>query len=71
MKKLAEDEAKKIRADKSLTSEQRTAALQGIRTETESSVKGVLGEKGYKSYENQAYWLKGISPDKPAPTKAP
>jgi hypothetical protein len=61
MKKAAEDEAKKLRADKSLTSEQRTAALQGIRAETESSMRTVLGEKAYTSYEKQAYWLNTIS----------
>jgi hypothetical protein len=63
MKKLAEAEAAKIRKDTALTSEQRTAALASIRTETESSIKGVLGDKGYKSYEGNAWWLKSISPD--------
>ena len=62
MKKVAEDEVKKIRNDKSLTSEQRTAALNGIRTETENSIHAVFGDKGWKSYENQAYWLNNISP---------
>ncbi len=62
MKKVAEDEAKKIRDNKSLTSEQRTAALQGIRTETENSIHAVFGDKGWKSYENQAHWLNNISP---------
>jgi len=65
MKKIAEDQANKIRRDNSLSSDQRTAALQGIRNETESSMKQVLGDKGFKSYQNQpgAYWLKSISPD--------
>lgn len=73
MKKLAEDQATKIRTDKNLTADQRTAALRGIRDETERSVKGVLGEKGFSSYErnNGAYWLKGIAPDAPSPTKQP
>ncbi|MBI5800491.1 MAG: hypothetical protein HZA92_07160 [Verrucomicrobia bacterium] len=73
MKKVAEDQATKIRNDKNLSADQRTAALRGIRDETERSVKGVLGEKGFSSYErnNGAYWLKGISPDAPAPTKQP
>ena len=62
MKKVAEDEAKKIRDNKSLTSEQRTAALNGIRTETENSIHAVFGDKGWKSYENLAYWLNNISP---------
>ena len=73
MKKAAEDQATAIRTDKSLSSDQRTAALRGIRDETERSVKGVLGEKGFTSYErnNGAYWLKGIAPDAPTPTKQP
>ncbi len=54
-----------MRRDTSLTREQRQAALQGIRGETERSMQQVLGEKGFKSYQNQpnAFWLKGISPD--------
>jgi len=67
MKKTAEDEARKLRSDNSLTPEQRTAALAAIRAETENGIRTVFGEKGYESYQNQAYWLKTISPDpKPA-----
>jgi hypothetical protein len=73
MKKAAEDQAKKLRADAALTAEQRAAALRGIREETERSVKGVFGEKGYTAYErgNGAFWLRGLSPDVPTPTKQP
>lgn len=73
MKKAAEDQAKQIRADKNLSADQRTAALRAVRDETERSVKGVLGEKGFSSYErnNGTFWLKGIAPDAPAPTKQP
>ena len=67
MKKVAEDQAKALRADKALDSAARMAALQGIRAETEKAMLGVLGEKGFDTYQNQAYWLKSISPDpKPA-----
>jgi hypothetical protein len=62
MKKVAEQEAKKIRDDKSLTPEQRTASLKAIRAETEASMGQVLGDKTYKSYEKQAWWLNSISP---------
>ena len=68
MKKVAEDQAKALRTDKSLDSTARTVALQGIRTETEKAMRGVLGEKGFDSYQNQAYWLKTISPDPKSPT---
>lgn len=63
MKRAAEDAANKIRQDKTLSSEQRTAALSGIRAETEKAMQGVLGDKAYKSYQGQAYWLRSISPD--------
>jgi hypothetical protein len=65
MKKVAEDQARKVKQDQSLTKEQRTAALQGIRTETENSVRAVFGDKGFQSYQKQpaAYWLNSISPE--------
>ncbi|HMP83266.1 MAG TPA: hypothetical protein PKA41_11250 [Verrucomicrobiota bacterium] len=74
MKKTAETEARNIRNDKSLTQEQKTAALKAIRTETESAVQTVLGDKTWTSYQrqNSSYWLKSISPDErpaaPVPT---
>ena len=65
MKKAAEDQAKTLRQDTTLSSEARTAALQGIRTETEASIRTVFGEKAWTSYQSQrgASWLKNISPD--------
>jgi hypothetical protein len=71
MKKAAEDQARAVRGDASLTKEQRTAALAGIRTETENAIQSVYGEKGFKSYQSQGgYWLRGISPD-PKPASNP
>jgi hypothetical protein len=69
MKKAAEDQAKKVRGDKSLDENQRTLALRGIRTETENSIRTVFGAKGWESYENNAWWLKNISPDPKPETK--
>jgi hypothetical protein len=69
MKKTAEDQAKKVRDDKSLDKDQRTLALRGIRTETENSIRTVFGQKGWESYENNAWWLKNISPDPKPETK--
>ncbi len=65
MKKIAEEQANKIRRDASMTTEQRRATLQAIRGETERSMRQVLGEKGFSSYQNQnhSYWLRAISPD--------
>ncbi|MDB6027883.1 MAG: hypothetical protein JWM68_4106 [Verrucomicrobiales bacterium] len=67
MKKTAEDEARKVRADKALSADQRTAALEGIRAETERSIIETMGQKGYDSYKKSAYWLNSISPSKTAP----
>jgi hypothetical protein len=65
MKKLAEEQARNLHKDTSLTKEQRDAALLGIRTETEHSIRTVFGDKAFQSYQNQpgAHWLKSISPD--------
>jgi hypothetical protein len=70
MKKAAEAQVNKLRADSSLTAEQRTASLEAIRTETERSAVQVLGKKAWESYQNQpgAYWLNNISPAKTTPT---
>ena len=66
VKKEAESQASALRKDQSLTKEQRDAALKGIRDETESAMKTVLGDKVYGSYEKQAWWLNSIS-SKPKP----
>ena len=71
MKKAAEDQAKKVRNDKSLDADQRKLALAGIRTETENSIRGVYGEKAGDKYlnGNSTWWLKSISPDPKPETK--
>lgn len=65
MKKVAEDEAKRVRTDKSLSPEQRQAALAAIRAETERSMGEVLGPKALEAYQKQpgAYWIRNISPN--------
>jgi hypothetical protein len=62
MKKLAEAEAKKIRDDKNLDQERKSAALDGIRQETEKSIQAVMGQKGWENYNrpNNIGWLNGI-----------
>lgn len=65
MKKAAEDQAMKVRADSSLSNEQRAQALSSIRAETEKSIRTVFGDTAWQSYQKQptAYWMKTISPD--------
>lgn len=73
MKKLAEQKASELRSNSKLSNEDRTAALQVIRTETERSMQQTLGEKGWQSYNKQqnTWWLKGVSPDSKPPTPTP
>ena len=70
MKKVAEQKATELRNNTKLSAEDRTAALQAIRAETERSMQQTLGEKGWQSYNKQqnTWWLKSVSPD-PTPAK--
>ena len=67
MKKLVQDAANKIRKDKTLTPDQRTAALAAIRAETQAGINGLLDDKQMKRYTSQGgYWINNIAP---APAK--
>jgi hypothetical protein len=70
VKKIVEDQVKKVREDKTLSSEQRSLALQAIRAETEKTVVATLGgEKNYNRYKSRGgYWVSNIAPT-PRPTK--
>ena len=68
-KSTAEDTVKKLRDNKDMTNEQRQAALQQIRTETEATLKQTLGDKAYKSYlKNGGWWINNISPKQSSST---
>jgi len=57
----AEKIAARLRADTSASVEERNAALIVIRTEAESSVRGLLGESAFKEYQNHAgAWFYGL-----------
>ena len=66
MSRTAQDGLQRVQQDSTLTAEQRQAAFEGIRAETERSMRQVLGEQGYESYRKQptAYWLR--PPPQPA-----
>jgi hypothetical protein len=67
-KAAAEQAVKQVQNDKSLTSQQRQAALQQIRTETENTVKKALGEKSYKRYlRSGGWWINNLAP-RPLPS---
>jgi len=63
MKQQAESAAAEVRRDKSLSADQRTQALQAVRTETEKSLAELIGERRAKAYAgNGGYWLRNIAP---------
>ncbi len=63
LKQSAEDAAKKVRQDESLTTEQRNEALKAIRTETEKAVLPQMGEKAFNSYKRSGgNWLNNLAP---------
>jgi hypothetical protein len=66
MKKDVEKAANQIRRDKTLTSEQRNQKLLEIKTTTEQEVTETLGEKGFKSFKRNAYWLRNLVPPEPS-----
>jgi hypothetical protein len=72
MKAVAEQEANRVRSDSSLNPQQRQAALQAVRAETERSISKVLGDDGFGSYKKQngAWWLNGISQESSAKVPA-
>lgn len=63
MKQTAEDAARKLRQDKTLTPEQRNDALKAIRDETQKALTGLLGERVTKAYKAQGgWWLRNLAP---------
>lgn len=62
MKKEAEDAVRQIQMEAGLTNEQRQEKLKAIRTETENAVTETLGEKGFKSYKRNAWWIRNLGP---------
>ncbi len=72
LKKVAEDQVKKIREDKALSNEQRTLALQAVREETEKTIVTALGgEKNFNRYKSRGgYWVNNLAPSNPKSTKA-
>ncbi len=65
MKQAAETQASQIRSDSHLSQEQRAAALNAIRAETERSIQQSLGTEGWEQYNRpiNTWWLRGIAPN--------
>ena len=63
MKKQAELASAKLRGDRSLSSEDRNAAMQEIRTSAEKALTEMLGERRAKAYSrNGGYWMRNLAP---------
>ncbi|MDB6121974.1 MAG: hypothetical protein JWQ71_967 [Pedosphaera sp.] len=60
MKDTALDQAKKIRSDNSLTSEERKKALQDVKTTTEEEMKKTLGDSYSKYTSRSGWWIRQL-----------
>jgi hypothetical protein len=67
MKKAAEQQARELRNNRDLPSEQRNELLSAIQQETERSFQQALGEKGWEEYNrgHNTQWLKNLAPPSP------
>ncbi|HMP81873.1 MAG TPA: hypothetical protein PKA41_04115 [Verrucomicrobiota bacterium] len=62
-KETAEESVRQLQNDQNLTREQRSEALQQIKTETEKAVQDALGETAFKRYQRQGgWWLNNLAP---------
>jgi hypothetical protein len=67
MKDDVQKAAREINKDKTLTPEQRREKLLAVKQATEEAVQASLGNRGFKAWKNNAWWLRNIVP--PEPTK--
>jgi hypothetical protein len=57
-----------IRKDATLTPEERSAALEAIQAETQSTLNSLLGEKQARNYANNGgYWIRNLAPPQARP----
>lgn len=71
IQETAQDAARNIRADQSLSAEQRQSALDAIRSETERAVNDTIGADAAKAYVEKGSWIKSLNrqPAQPANTR--
>jgi hypothetical protein len=63
MRDEVEAAARKIRQDKTLSEEDRKAALAVMRAETEKELKDLLGDRRARGFTaNNGYWIRNLSP---------
>jgi hypothetical protein len=67
-KQVAEETAKQVRENTTLTAEQRQTQLQQIRAETERTVKSTIGDQNYQRYLSQGgFWINNLAPTQRPP----
>jgi hypothetical protein len=62
MKDDVQKAARDINKDKTLTPEQRREKLLAVKQATEEAVQASLGNRGFKAWKNNAWWLRNIVP---------
>jgi len=63
LKEELQKAASEVRRNKEFTDEQRAAALQAMRIDTEKAAIQVLGERNFNAYKRNAYWLRSLTTD--------
>ena len=71
MKQAAEEQAARIRSEQALAADQRSAALERIRQESERSVQALIGENGWQQFRQGlgARWLNRLSTPNAGPSQ--
>lgn len=70
MKSTAQQAVANLQKDTTLSAEQRAAAQQAIRAETEKELATLLGERRAKAYPNSGgYWIQSLAPTPPTITR--
>lgn len=61
MQNVVQQAALKVRNDKSLTREERNEKLRAIHDETQKTLVEALGERGFKRYKQNIWWLRELT----------
>jgi hypothetical protein len=65
LKKVAQEQKQRLLADRTLSNEARTAALQAMQAETDRTIAGVMGNDAYQDYvKGRGRWIQGLSKQK-------
>jgi hypothetical protein len=71
IRRAAEEQAAKLKADDSLSSEERNAALAVLKATSTGKISGALGQTSQEYLETRAQWLENLSVVPETRTKNP